>query len=274
MPVRSITINRQPFKNLDIMKKLPILLLFFLLAAGQLVVAQVVEMDEITPQETPAPVDEPDMEKYTKQEANIYESNESMSKGIQNAITVEVPSSDEKLVEGVWKKFIKKYGGKTKRTKGNRNENTTTDAEVVGINGVSKLTIYSKASPGASGDIEMRIWFDMGGDEFLESNRKSQYEEAERMLQKFAHEVRIENTKGELKAAEKTLKKYEGNLKTLKRQNENYYKDIANYEKKIEEAKENIITNDEQQIGTNEKIELQMQLVDEIDRRLRKLKKQ
>ncbi|MEO1259723.1 MAG: hypothetical protein AAFZ15_13040 [Bacteroidota bacterium] len=258
------------------MKKLPIFLSFFLLTIGQMAVAQVVEMDEITPQETPTPEvpeESPALEKFTKQEVNIYESNESMSKGLQNAIIVEVPSSNEKLVEGVWKKFIKDYGGKTKRTKGNRNESTTTGAEVVGINGVNSLTIYSKAISGTSGDIEMCIWFDMG-EEFLESNRKSQYDEAELMLQKFAHEVRIENTRGELKVAEKTLKKYEGNLKTLQRQNEGYHKDIANYEKKIEEAKDNIITNDEQQVSTNEKIELQMQLVDEIDRRLRKLKKQ
>ena len=112
------------------------------------------------------------------------------------------------------------------------------------------------------------------GEEYLESNRKSQYEEAERMLQKFAHEVKVDNTRDELKDAEKKLKALNNELKSLERQNEGYHKDIENYEKKIEQAKENIGTNNEQQADTNKKIELQNQLVHEIDRRLRSLKKQ
>ena len=76
----------------------------------------------------------------------IFESDESMSKGIQNAIIVVTSSSDEKLVENVWKSFMKDYGGKTKRSKGGRNEYTTTGAEIVGINSVNSLTIYSNAS--------------------------------------------------------------------------------------------------------------------------------
>lgn len=260
------------------MKNIPIFLLATFLCIGSVAFAQVEEeeMEEITPEEPTETVEKPkkkEVEADLSKHARIYESNESMSKGLQNAIIVQVPSKDEKLVDGVWKKFIKDYGGKTKRTKGNRNENTTTGAEIVGINGVNALTVYSSTGPGANGDVEVRLWFDMG-EEFLDSGRKSQYDEAERMLQKFAHEVRIENTKEELKEAEKTLKSYESDLKSLKNKNEGFHKDIANYEKKIEEAKENIATNEEQQVDTNQKIELQNQLVDEIDRRLRKLKKQ
>ena len=204
--------------------------------------------------------------------ATVYESDESMSKGIQNALIVEVPSSDEKLVESVWKKFIRDYGGKTKKSKGGRNEYVTKDAEIVGINGVNPLTIYSSAGPGAEGNIEMRVWFDLG-EEFLESERTKEFAEAQRLLQKFAHEVEIENTKKELKAAEKKLKRLESELKSLKRQNESYHQAIENYKKKIMEAEENIVTNIEQQADTSKKIELQKELADEIERRLKALKK-
>ncbi len=256
------------------MKKLPFLPLLVIFFSCQIAFAQEVELEEIQPASTIE--DESTMENPMadlNKKANIYESDESMSKGIQPAIIVETSSNNEKLVEDVWKKFMKDYGGKTKRSKGGKNEFTTSGAEIVGINGVNTLTVYSSAGTGASGNIEMRLWFDMG-EEYLESNRTSQYAEAERMLQKFAHEVKIENTKKELKDAEKKLKGLEGDLKSLQRQNEGYHRDIENYEKKIEEAKENIITNDEQQVDTGKKIELQNQLVDEIDRRLRALRKQ
>ncbi len=236
------------------------------------------EMEEIQPETTTVPAAEMEgdtdkVEFDINKKAHIYESDESMSKGIKNAIIVEMESKDQKLVETVWKKFMKDYGGKTKKSKGGRNEYTTTGAEIVGINGVNSLDIYSSAGTGASGNIEMRVWFDMG-EEYLESNRTSQYAEAERLLQKFAHEVKVENTKEELKEAEKTLRNYERELKSLASKNESLYKDIANYEKKIAEAKESIITNDQQQVDANKKIELQGQLIDEIDRRLRALRRQ
>ncbi|MEZ4955445.1 MAG: hypothetical protein R2825_17925 [Saprospiraceae bacterium] len=261
------------------MQKLPLLFLLVFLLFAQIGISQnEVELDEIQPEAPPTTTPAVDMnagkiESDVNNKAHIYESDESMSKGIQNAIIVETVSKDEKLVEDVWKKFIKDYGGKTKKSKGGKNEFTTTGAEIVGINGVNSLNVYSSAGTGASGNIEMRIWFDMG-EEYLESNRTSQYAEAERMLQKFAHEVKIENTKEELKTAEKDLKNYESELKSLRNKNESLHKDIENYEKKIEEAKENIITNEEQQLDTGKKIELQGQLIEEIDRRLRSLRKQ
>ena len=216
------------------MKTFPFLSLLLLLFFTQISTGQEVELDEIQPEKPTAEI--ADHIVNVNKKAAIYESDESMSKGIQNAIIVELPCKNEKLVEGVWKGFMKDYKGKTKKSKGGQNEFTTTGAEMVGISGVNSLDIYSNAGMGDNGNIEMRVWFDMG-DEYLESNRTNQYEEAERMLQKFAHEVKIENTKVELKSAEKKLKGLEGDLKSLVRQNEGYYKEIENYEKKIEEAR-------------------------------------
>ncbi len=254
------------------MKKFPLLITVALLLVSQFTMAQdELNLDEITPESTVPKLNKAELLK----EARVFESDESMSQGIQNAIVVKLVTADEKLVEDVWKKYMKDYGGKTKKSKGGRNEYTTTGAEIVAINGVSPINIYSRASKegSGSGDMEMMVWFDLG-DEFLESGRSKNYGEVERMLQKYAHEVKIENTRAELKGFEKKLKTMEGDLKQLTRQNESYHKNIKSYEKKIEEAKENIVINHEQQVNTNQKIDLQKQLIDEIDRRLKILKKQ
>ncbi|HFA49108.1 MAG TPA: hypothetical protein ENJ95_08830 [Bacteroidetes bacterium] len=262
------------------MKKLPFLFALFIFFTLNIAFGQEVEMEEMAAEAPkidstlakPAPLDLPEFD--LDKTANIFETEESMSKGLQNAIVVETEATNEKLVDKVWKKFMKDYGGKTKRAKGGkRGELVTTGAEIVGINGVNSMNVYSRSVTGSSGNVEQMVWFDLG-DEYLGSGHGSQYKEAEAMLQKFAHEVRVEKTKQELKDSEKKLKNMESELKKLVHQNESYHKEIENYKKKIIEAEENIVKNDQQQIETNQKIELQNMLVEEIDRRLKALRKQ
>jgi hypothetical protein len=193
-----------------------------------------------------------------------------MVAGTHNALTVEVEVSDAKLVMEVWKDFMKDYDGKTKKAKGG-DEMLTTEAEIVGINGVNPLQIYARCADSPAGGVEHTVWFNLG-DEYLSSNRQQQYAEAEKLLLKFAHEVKKEKTRRELDEAEKKLKDLTNDLDKLKRQNKGYHDDIAEAEKKIQQAKENIVKNEEQQTDTSEKIELQKQLTEEIKRRLDELK--
>ncbi len=203
----------------------------------------------------------------------VSESEASMSLGSYNALTITLEVSDRKLVEKTWKDFMEDYGGKTKKVKGG-DEWLTTGAEIVGINGVNSLQIYADASGGGEGgNVEMTVWFHLGNDEYLSrSGRKEQYPEAEKMLLKFALKCKIEHTKNELEDAEKKFKNLGSDFDKLKRQNDGYHKDIAEAEKKIETAKENIVKNEEAQTDTTQKIELQQQLVEEIKRRLTELK--
>ncbi len=204
--------------------------------------------------------------------SKVYQSEEKMVMGTNNALIVVLEVTSEKLVDKVWKDFLKDYGGKTKGAKGGK-EDVTTGASIVGIGGVNPLTIYSRTSKNMDGYVELLTWFDLG-DEYLSSNRRQNYEEAERMLLKFAHEVKTEGTKQELEDAEKKLKSFESEMSKLQRQNNGYHKEIADAEKKIETAKENIVKNEEQQADSTQKIDLQKQLVEEIKRRLSDLKKQ
>lgn len=243
------------------MKALPYLLFAGMVFFANATFAQEVEMEEV--------VAKPNKPQTSSQ---VYESEESMAMGSNNSLVLVTEVTSQKLVERAWKDFMKDYDGKTKGAKGGK-EDLTTGASIVGINGVSAINIYSRANINVDGYVELLTWFDLG-DEYLSSSRKKQYEEAEKMLLKFAHQVKVEGTKIELEDAEKKLKSFEGDMDKLKRQNNNYHKDIAEAEKKIEVAKENIVKNEEQQADTSQKIDLQTQLVQEIQRRLADLKKQ
>lgn len=205
--------------------------------------------------------------------ATVEEADESMAKGIQPVLIVTLEVDDDKLANKVWKNYMKDYGAKTKRAKGGNGETLSAGADMVGINGIKPVDVYAKSQTGDYGNTEVFVWFDLG-DEFLDKSNRSAYEEAEAMLLKFAHEVKIEHTRNELKNAEKDLKDFNNDKKKLERQNENYHREIEDAEKRIEEAKANIVKNEEQQVETVQKIDLQKMLVEEIERRLDELKEQ
>jgi hypothetical protein len=243
------------------MKALPFFLsLCFAISATMCAFGQEVEMDA-----TPS---KPSAIASTK----VYESEESMVMGTNNALIVTLEVTSEKLVERTWKDFMKDYDGKTKGAKGGK-EDVTAEVSIVGINGVSPINIYSRTAMNVDGYVELLTWFDLG-EEYLGSSRRQNYQEAEAMLLKFAHKVKVEGTKQELEDAEKKLKSFQNEMDKLKNKNSGYHKDIEEAEKKIEVAKENIVKNEEQQADSTQKIDLQQQLVEEIKRRLSELKKQ
>ncbi len=196
----------------------------------------------------------------------VFESEEAMVNGTQPALIVVLETNDTKLADKVWKNFMKDYGGKTKGVKGGKGD-LTSGVSIVGINGVNPINIYSRSSIAMGGNAEMVVWFDLG-EEYLSSSRRTQYQEAENLLSKYAFECKKEQTQIELNDAEKKLKSLENEQDKLRRLNNGYHKEIQNAERKIEQAKENIVKNEEQQADTGQKIDLQKELVDEIKRRL------
>lgn len=202
-------------------------------------------------------------------ESRVIETAESMNTGINNALMVVLEITDTRLADKVWKDFMRSYGGRVKRVRGGKEKVTVTD--IVSINGVSPINIYSRSNTGMDGYVEQVVWFDLG-EEFLSSRMQPQYAEAEKILMKYAFECKVQNTRNELKDAEKKLKSLEGDLNKLSRQHISYHQAIEDAERKIAEAKENILKNEEQQGETTQKIELQKELVEEINRRLSVLK--
>ena len=205
-------------------------------------------------------------------EAQVSMSDEEMSQGMQPAFIVEVEVDDSKLVENVWKKFMKDYGGRTKKVKGGGGELITTGADIAAINAGRPFEIYSKTGKSQAGVVEHKVWFKVGEDFVDKYDNKEAYDEAVKILEKFALECKIAQTDQELAKAEKKLRQLESDLDRLKRQNDSYHRDIENYEKKIEQAKENIAKNEELQVETGQNIELQKQILEEIRQRLKDLR--
>lgn len=178
-------------------------------------------------------------------QAQVSEEEKTMSQGVNNAVVVNIPTTTTKIAERVWKNYAKKeFGGKTKRNR-KTEEWTTTDAQMASFS-EEKVTIYAQIQSNNE-DVELAMWIP-GVDGYLSStDYPDAYKEAEKLLDSYALEVRIETVNEEMKDKEKILGKLEKDLKKLKKDNDGYHKDIKNAERKITESEEGLIKNAEDQ---------------------------
>lgn len=176
--------------------------------------------------------------------AQVSEEEKAMSQGIYNAIVVNIPNTTTKIAEKVWKDYAKQFKGKTKKNR-KAEEWKTEGGRIAGI-GESDLTIYTQIQS-ESEDVELAMWIPMSDGYLSSADYGEAYKEAEKLLNDYALEVRIETVKQELNGEEKTLSKLEKDLKKLKKDNEGYHKDIKNAEREIENSEKDLITNADDQ---------------------------
>ncbi len=199
----------------------------------------------------------------------ISEEIKSMTNGLNPALVLELPNADEAFVEKLWKKYIKPYGGKTKKL-GRKGELFTDDAEIVAIGGSNTIDLYC-ASTGASNNVYLNMWVDMGGAYLSSETHPEQFTEAEKFLMRFALFVAKESTKIELDKEEDNLKRLATTLKRLERDNERYHREIELAKARIQKAEANIETNVIEQDNTRNAIDLQNNVVSEVKKRLTEL---
>jgi len=200
-------------------------------------------------------------------QVSIVEQEMNMNMGIKNAIVLELPDSDIKLVEKLWKKYIKQFGGKTKKVK--KSNEWMTDNATISTISTDWVDMYSSFEKSGNNAV-LNLWVDMGEDEFINSYaHASQYEELENILLHFSEEVRKANVELEMAEEEKTLKRLETELKKLERLNDNYHKEIENAKAKIAKAEENIITNESDQEQARDLILQQQNRVEEVRQKMK-----
>ena len=199
--------------------------------------------------------------------AQISEESRSMIKGVKNALILELPESDDRMVKKWWTGFMKDHSAKPKRVKGS-DEVLSAGAS---ISGIGAPDVYAKADQVGSG-VYMTVWFEQGEDNFLSSAADATgYTEAEKFLMRFALYVMREKVKIELNEEEKEFKQLNNELAKLERDNASYHREIEQAQERIRRAEANIVTNLENQEKTKSDISNQQEVVDEVKRRLSEL---
>jgi hypothetical protein len=168
--------------------------------------------------------------------AQVGEDKRSMSQGNHTAYMIDIPNTNEKFVENIWKKYLRSYGGKSKNNRGSK-EIYTSNAKISAIGKGDRVDLYTIFEQSGD-DVSLSMWVDLG-DEFLsKSNKNSQVQGAKDFLEDFAGEVRREIIRLQVKEEGEKLEKFVVNMRRLER-------DSIRFEREIEMAETKILKNQE-----------------------------
>ncbi len=201
----------------------------------------------------------------------VHEGERDLLDGSSNALTVDLPEIKSRTAEKIWKDYINKFGGKTKKdrkVKGYRTENT----EIYAIGGLQKMNVYARVEDDHD-RVTLTAWFDTPKGMLRSDTDSKAYLAAEKFLQDYALEVKIAQVEEDLEDEEKALKNLERDLDRLKRDNDGYHKDIEDAKDRIKKAEDNIVENEREQEATSARIEEQDEKVSKVRDRLAFLKK-
>lgn len=191
------------------------------------------------------------------------------SRGTNDAIILELPSADNKMVSKLWMDWLKdNYKVRTKKVKKSKDEMESLNFSIPGVSAGGKVDMYSKIRSSGSGS-EVTIWIATPEGYISPEMDGSRYVEAEKMLMRFALDVSREQIEMEVDAEEKALKDLEKELDKLEKEKEKYEKTILDAEQAIEKARADIRANITDQENKAREIEAQIQQVEATKRRLK-----
>ena len=204
-------------------------------------------------------------------EFTVAESAREFISGSRKALVIEMPGIKEKMADKVWKPYIDKYGGKTRKMK-ELGGYLTTDTEIYTIGGLEKMNVYARFEESREGCSAI-VWFELKGRFLNGAEDAKAIGDARTFLEQYGLQVRIAHTEEELEAEEKSLKNLEKNLDRLKREHDGHVRDIELAKEKIRKAEAAIEENGKAQVSTGEQIGAQQTRVQSVRDRLAGLKR-
>jgi len=195
--------------------------------------------------------------------AQVFESKQELSVGLQNAYALDHPNADKKMVEEALENAIKEYG-KVKRNK-KAKEWYCQECKIPTISS-NPMNIYYKIEEG-KGQITSYLFFDDGG-QFLSSDNGTAEADIERFNMNIFYDVKRMVINKELEDQEDQLKDYNKDLEKLEKKNKDLHDDIEGYKEKIRKAEKSIEQNLQEQEDKNIEIEQQKNKIGEVTEKL------
>ena len=158
---------------------------------------------------------------------------EAMSLGTYTAYTITVAGADEKTAAKEWRTYVKKFGGKAKRSKPEAGRALGVQIDAIG--GANPLDLYADFQ-GRGSDVKVVVWFSERGSLIGADASERDREAIEDFLREFARSVRRAIVSEELAAEEKALAKVDRELARLARDIERAERDIARARETIERS--------------------------------------
>lgn len=203
-------------------------------------------------------------------QAEVKEAVKQMSRGPNNAFTIQIEGADPKDVEDEWKDFLNQFDGKTKKDK--KTNEYFSDNAIIKEMGNNTVDIYSTVVAVNGGATDVTVWFDLGGAFLSSQAHPDKFKIAGKMLDDFSRRMNRKMIGAKLEEQQKVLEKEQGKLEDLKKERDGLKKDIESYKERIQKAEQDIAANEKRQSEQQGALEKQKAAVEEIKGRLNELK--
>ncbi|MFK8165131.1 MAG: coiled-coil domain-containing protein [Lewinella sp.] len=201
--------------------------------------------------------------------AQVTSQRMTMSRGANDAMILELPSADEKMVGKLWPDWLKdNFKVKTKRVKKTKNELSHLNFSIPGVSTGTKLDMYSSIRTSGGGS-ELTVWIATTDGYISPEIGSGRYIEAEKMLMRFALAVSKAQIEMQIEEEEKALKDLEKELEKIRKDKEKLEQDIVDAERAIEKARGEIENNLGEQDNKSREIEAQIEKIEATKRKLK-----
>ncbi len=202
----------------------------------------------------------------------IAEQTRNMSLGTHNALVLELPENDQKLVGKVWAGYMKSFYDTKSKHNRKTGEWVAEEADIVSLGKGDDVDLFTTIEQRGK-NVELTLWVHLQEeDTYVASDRHPDRSvEAEKLLMRFGLEVARETIKIELKSEEKKLSHMGTSMKKLKNAQDRYRKDIEKAQAAIRKAEENILKNEGEQEDMMKQMEVQREVIEMVQKKLRDL---
>lgn len=191
----------------------------------------------------------------------VIEKTRTMSLGTQNALIVDIPDADDRLIIKKWKDYIGEYG-KVKRDR-KADEYYALEVKIPSISGAGTLDVYGWARDG-----QMITFFNTGNGFISSETHPTDYRNAVLFLTEFSYTIERHIVNEELEEQQDELDDLVKDLEKLERLNEDYKDNIEKAKEAIARAEDNIEQNIADQARKRKEIEKQEEVLEEVRSRL------
>ncbi|MCB0643710.1 MAG: hypothetical protein KDC44_18815 [Phaeodactylibacter sp.] len=200
--------------------------------------------------------------------AQVTETSAAMNLGVNDALVLTLKSTDAKMAEGLWDKFMKQYKAKTKAVK-KSDELFSDDAEIEAIS-TNTIDVYALFKQ-VGADAQVVVWYNLGGAYLSSKAHPDRFPAAKAMLMNFSKEVEKETVQVKLKDEEAALKDLQKVLEDQQKTQSKEEEKIEDYKKKIAEAEAAIQESIRAQKAQQEVIDTQRKKIEETKAYLKKI---
>jgi hypothetical protein len=194
---------------------------------------------------------------------DVNEKTEKIGDGSHNCLVVTIYDATKEDIEKEWRSKMRDYNAKV-----STKDDIFADNALIKTISDNTCDVYAHVEKGsADNEMKLTVGFLLGETWLSSSSNPAQYKAAEAIVKDFAKKMTQDAIGDKVKEQQKILDKMLDEKKDLEKKNKNLNDDIADYQKKIETAKSDIKTNEDEQSKKKGEIEVQQKAVDAVKAR-------